>query len=56
MFIRVALVAEASTANVGWYVCRYDRTSVGKDENQPGVEPAANCDSKELAAAGLFAS
>ncbi len=35
---------------------RYDLTSVGREENQPGVEPAANCDSKELAAAGFCAS
>ena len=56
VFIRVALVAEASTLKLGWYVWRYDLTSVGREENHPGVDPPANCDWNELAAAGFCAS
>ena len=36
------------------YVCRYDLTSVGKELNQVGEDPAAKADSKELAKDGLL--
>ena len=36
------------------YVCRYDFTSVGRELNQVGEDPAAKADSKELAKEGLL--